>query len=70
MITSQTLGTTLYPVSLGGHLVETAVEIARASATRFASGPDPAKLRALGADPAFLAFLDGLTSAPTPTPRT
>lgn len=61
MITSQTLGTTLYPVSLGGHLVETAVEIARGAAARLASGPDPEKLRALGADAAFLRHL---TSAP------
>jgi hypothetical protein len=66
MITGQTLGTTLYPVSLGGHLVETAVEIARAAASRLASGPDPEKLGALGADPAFLTLLNSLTPAPTP----
>ncbi|PZT70868.1 hypothetical protein DN402_06080 [Streptomyces sp. SW4] len=62
MITSQTLGTTLFPVSLGGRLVETAVEIARGAAARLAAGPDPERLSALGGDPAALRRL----TAPAP----
>ncbi|MEU3734732.1 hypothetical protein AB0E81_35875 [Streptomyces sp. NPDC033538] len=61
MITSQTLGTTLYPVSLGGELVETAVEIARGAAARLAGGPDRELLSSLGAD---AAALDRLLSQP------
>lgn len=65
MITSQTLGTTLFPVSIGGHLVEVAVELARGAAARLSAGLDQERLRAHG-DAA--AALLRLTAAEQPAP--
>jgi hypothetical protein len=53
MITSQTLGTTLHPISAGGGRVDHAVALVRAAALRRKSDLDLELLREYGADEAI-----------------
>lgn len=53
MITSQTLGTTLHPISAGGSRVDHAVALVRAAALHRKSDPDLGLLRDYAPDDAI-----------------